>query len=402
MEDKNTYIYQLFLNYISGEITKKDSLKLRNWIALNSANKKEFTDYLRLHKIAQGIRFSENFDKEDAWENIVGKLEDDGKFLSQGKKEDAKVRTLRPLRNLLKYAAIFIGVLGGAYFYLEISGKLSSDFKTSEENKITLQSNDGEIKVLLEKNSQHILNQKGEVIGTQSGNEIRYAANSSSEKLRYNQLSVPYGKTFSVFLSDSSEVVLNSGTTFKYPVNFIKGTSRKVYLDGEAYFKVTKNKTDAFIVETTLLSTKVFGTEFNMSSYSNEVKTTVVLVEGSVGVFKSGTIFDSDNGDPYLSPGQLASVDKSQNSIKIENVDTYVYTAWLNGVLFIRNEPFLKIAKKLERKYNVIIDNQYEALNNEMFTAKFDVENVSSILDAFKKIHPFNYEITNHRITITP
>ena len=392
MKDKNTHIYELFLAYVSNEITEKDAEELQNWILINSDNKKEFTEFLVFYKKTQSIKFKENFNKEEAWSKIV---KDRG---VEKRKPNLTIRHRR--KNLLKYAALLIGIISGTYYYT--TEFLFLEVENSIESEITLHSNEGGVKILLEDNSQNILNKKGEVIGRQKGNEIRYASTINSKKIIYNELSVPHGKIFNVFLSDGSKVVLNAGTTLRYPISFVKGKPRKVFLEGEAYFKVTKNKMDAFIVETNQLSTKVFGTEFNVSSYKDEVITNVVLVEGSVGVYKSGKEFDTKNGDPYLIPGQLASSKKTQKNIVIKEVDTYLYTAWLEGVLYIRNESFLKISKKLERKYNVVVDNQYKALDDEVFTAKFDVENISNTLDAFKKIHPFNYEITNNKITITP
>ena len=88
-------------------------------------------------------------------------------------------------------------------------------------------------------------------------------------------------------MSDGTLVYLNAGSTLRYPVTFLNGKSREVSLDGEAYFVVSKDKDHPFIVNANEVSTQVYGTEFNISSYKNDPKVDIVLVEGSIGVYNN-------------------------------------------------------------------------------------------------------------------
>ena len=58
---------------------------------------------------------------------------------------------------------------------------------------------------------------------------------------------IPYGKRFDLVLSDGTHIFLNSGTSIKYPVKFLDGLPRDVYLTGEAYFEVSEDKEHPFV-----------------------------------------------------------------------------------------------------------------------------------------------------------
>ena len=123
---------------------------------------------------------------------------------------------------------------------------------------------------------------------------------SSAETLVYNTLKIPYGKQFEVELSDGTIVHLNSGTTLRYPVAFLKNQNRKVFLTGEAFFEVAKDKAHPFTVSTQELNVEVLGTKFNASSYTEDVTTDIVLVEGKVALYKDKK---ENNNSVKLTPG---------------------------------------------------------------------------------------------------
>lgn len=65
-----------------------------------------------------------------------------------------------------------------------------------------------------------------------------------------------------VTLPDGTKVWLNNSATLRYPRKF-SDTERNVYLEGEAYFKVTRNAQQPFIVESDAMRVRVLGTVFN-------------------------------------------------------------------------------------------------------------------------------------------
>lgn len=303
-------------------------------------------------------------------------------------------------RKYISIAASIIVLLGIGFFYKQnLADKTVEqkfDFKSSD---IVLQLENGETQIISEQNSSQVKDAKGNVIGNQNGDKLVYENSSDPEKLVYNTIKIPYGKKFRLQLSDGTLVHLNSGTTLKYPVKFITGENRQVFLDGEAFFDVAKDKKHPFIVNADELNVRVLGTHFNVSNYPEDAATDVVLVEGSVGMYESKEEFDAAK-NTILKPGFKGSYNKENAKISTKAVITEIYTSWINGGLTFRNMTFKNIITKLERRYNVTIVNKNEKLANEKFNASFKEESIENVMSYFNDIHGINYTIKNNQILI--
>ena len=298
---------------------------------------------------------------------------------------------------VLKYAAIVIITFGTGYLLTNIFFSNDSPL-IIPENSITLELEDGIVKIISEGITQQIVNSKGSIIGTQQGEKLVYMKNTTVEELVYNTLTVPYGKRFNISLSDGTQILLNSGTSIKYPVKFIQGKERQVFLTGEAFFNVAKDSEHPFIVNADNLNIQALGTQFNVSSYPEDSFSNTVLVKGSVSVYNND-ISDEDNVS-ILTPGHKALWNKIDKDISVEKVDVLLYTAWINGKIVFRHIPFKNIIKKLERYYNVKIINHNKLIDNEMFSASFDVETIEEVFKTFKKTYDIHYVIDNNQIII--
>jgi hypothetical protein len=266
-------------------------------------------------------------------------------------------------------------------------------------NQITLQLENGEIQVITEGKKSQVTNANGQVVGNQNGNKIAYDTETSIEELVYNTLKIPNGKRFELELSDGTIVHLNSGTTLKYPVKFIAGENRQVFLDGEAFFDVAKDKKHPFVVNADKLNVRVLGTHFNVSSYPEDDLTDVVLVEGSVGMYNSNEQFNADK-NTILKPGFKGSFNKNNSNINTREVNTNMYTSWMNGGLMFRDKTFINICKKLERRYDVTIVIKNNKLANEKFNASFEDKPIEKVLTYFEDVYGFEYTTKNKVITI--
>ena len=299
----------------------------------------------------------------------------------------------------------YLGIAASILVLLTIGLSYQQGFFNSKEapvlngNEITLQLENGDIQVISAGKKSQIADAEGNVIGNQNGNKIVYDTETTAEKLVYNTLKIPYGKRFELQLSDGTIVHLNSGTTLKYPVKFIAGENRQVFLDGEAFFDVTKDKTHPFVVNADNLNVRVLGTHFNVSNYPEDNLTDVVLVEGSVGLYTANEKFNAEK-NTILKPGFKGSFSKINNQIKTKAVVTDVYTAWIKGGLTFREMTFKDISKKLERHYNVTIVNQNAKLSNEKFNASFGDEPIAKVLSYFNEIHGINYTLKNNEVLI--
>ena len=314
---------------------------------------------------------------------------------------EAKETPVIPTRKTYRYVAIaasLVILLSVGWFYQSNVDQSNTPI-IIDPNAITLQLENGDIKVISENGTAVVINANGQVVGNQSGNKIVYGNESGLEKLVYNTIKIPHGKRFQLQLSDGTVVHLNAGTTFKYPVKFITGENRQVFLDGEAFFDVSKDKKHPFIVNADELNVRVLGTHFNVSNYPEDEMTDVVLVEGSVGMYVQGNRFDA-NKNTVLQPGTKGSFGKQDKSFQTKKVNPALYTCWMNGGLYFRNMSFSNISKKLERHYNVVIVNQNNKFAGERFNASFGDESVEKVLSYFKDVYGIKYTIKNNTVTI--
>lgn len=295
-------------------------------------------------------------------------------------------------RQLMKIAAVLVlAIMAGlSYYYIGFS----NDQLASE---IILEFEDGSQKVIRAGEHGALEHVNGQVIGKQEGDLLLYDFKGAGEA-KIHTLRVPYGQRFGIALADGSKVFLNSGTTLKFPSHFEGKGQRDVILNGEAYFEVTHNSQKPFVVKTAELHTKVYGTSFNVSAYEEDESHHVVLVEGSVGVYKE--IKGNVAGEVLLKPDQRAYLRSSDQAVVKEQVKTDKYVAWKEGVLIFDNEKFETILHKLERHFDVSIENEYSEIDQNNYTGEFDNESLEEILKAFGSHGEFDYNLDGSEVRI--
>lgn len=163
----------------------------------------------------------------------------------------------------------------------------------------------------------------------------------------YDEVYVPNGERMQLLFQDGSKVHLNSGSRIRYPKKF--GLSeRKVYLEGEAWFEVAKNKNRPFIVDLSYMDIKVLGTTFDVKAYPEEEAIFVALETGSIELksrsFKSY----------QLRPGEKAIYNKASGRCEVlRSHDVKMYSAWRRNVLVFKSAPLSDVMKTLARTYDI-------------------------------------------------
>ncbi len=364
---------KLFRKYVNNECTEQEKELLDNY--LESFQDKSIP--------LKQLNFESDI-KSKIWQKIVSET-------TEGEKEKKYFSV-----KYLKYAAMLIALLSLSIWFLSTNKKENQPPSLIiSEQSIILKTGDNKKVVINTKDNQALIS-NGQIIGEQNGASISYKNGKKETELVYNEIEIPNGRTFKLILSDGTTVHLNAGSTMKYPVNFIQGTSREIYLQGEAYFEVTKDVNHPFVVNANNIGVKVLGTHFNVNSYENTDAYTV-LAEGSIVVYNQ---LEKNNPENHkkIAPGQKASLLKQ--NIQVKNVDISQYLGWMDGRLLFNNENFMNIVKKIERKYNVIIENKYEKLNELRFKGDFKNESIIDLLDTFKESAGFNYKIIDNKIII--
>lgn len=242
----------------------------------------------------------------------------------------------------------------------------------------------------------------------------------------YQEYHVPMGSKSNLTLEDGTKIWINSGSTLKYPVSFENGT-RDVFLTGEAYFEVAKEKSRQFIVHTNDLDIKVLGTKFNVKSYSDDETVETMLVSGKIVIEKQES-FKSKSPSLPLNMNERASYSKesgkitiyrpqqeeqkelNKTTIELEKKQVKVsplpqeyieqFIGWKENKLVFNSVPFKTLVVKLERWYGVIITIEKEELNKFTFTGSFSNETLEQALEALKLTTPFTYNIEKNKVVI--
>ena len=197
-------------------------------------------------------------------------------------------------------------------------------------------------------------------------------------------------------LPDGTRVWLNSCTTLEYAENY-GHSNRSIYLDGEAYFEVAKNKDLPFVVKANGIDVKAIGTAFNVSAYMEDSQLTTTLFNGKVAVQPTLT-----KQEVLLEPNQVAVYDKSRNKIEVVPYDKKLFAQWRGGFLSFKMMYLQDITKLLERNYNVVFRYENQGIKKLRFSGSFrNNEDLSEILNVIKTNTGIRYQILKDTIVIS-
>lgn len=206
------------------------------------------------------------------------------------------------------------------------------------------------------------------------------------------------GQVKTVYLPDSTKVVLNSGSTLFYPDTFSEN-DRRVCLSGEAVFDVTHDAGRPFFVSTSDITVKVLGTLFEVQAYPEEGIVSTTLCRGSVGVIRNG--FPEENMT-MLQPGEAFKMSRNDGAFTVSKVDSEDVLIWESGGLCLSAGNIHELIRMLERQFNVNIYLTSDKYDSEKITAKFiHGEGIDEILKVVSSLLPgMTYNITNTNIYI--
>ncbi|WP_223552192.1 FecR family protein [Aestuariivivens sp. NBU2969] len=384
-------------DYFQNWVLKPDNMSNKFWSNLisNHPEKKVTIEraayFVRVLSKDNETLKEEEFD--DLWLDIIS-----------NRSRSVSTTSIRRVKNGISYrrtkiiglvATLVIGVLISRFIL--IGDKFNES--VHDKDQITLELADGTVKYIDIRSSETVLKLSENQIIKKERNVLRYDSNTllSPSNVSYNLLNVPFGKKMQLILSDGTHIFLNSGSKLRYPIKFLEGKPRNVFLDGEAFFVVKEDKERLFNVVTDQMNTQVYGTKFNVSSYNEDGVTSTVLVEGSVGVYEANN--PKEQKLVKIVPGQRAVL--NNNIIEVENVPIKKYVSWTEDKLYFMDDSFNTILKKLERHFNVEINNEYYNLNNIHFTGTFIDESLEEILKVCSTHTDFKYIIEDDKVTIT-
>ena len=361
MTNDKTYInWDIIAKHLLGISSAEERERVEEWLSEDESNREYYRKAQRYFDKYYTGEESRVVDSKNAWEEFVV-------YTNKTPKKHIG-------RIIIKYVAVLLLplLLGGiAYWFWE-----SGQFQVTEVAKgISIEP--GMTKAVLVFNSGQQVELTDSVAFEQVVEKFKPAHGRIEEaerSVRYNKIIVPRGGEYNLVLSDGTSVMINSDSKLSIPDQFV-GKERRVYLEGEALFHVTRDSEHPFIVETVGGDVTVLGTVFNVNAYSDEDYVQTTLVEGSVA-FQGKGMADAKT----ISPGEQITYDLQTNGINVERVNTDIFTAWTEGKWIIEGMRLDEIMKQLARWYDITVFYQNPEAKELVFTGDLEKYNKCNVI----------------------
>ena len=350
---KNPQALRLLIRFIVGEATEKERQKIEQWLEHDGTNKQLMRTFEQI--LHESRLEPTQWNEDELWNKFASKA---GITLSRAESPD-EVRPRSGVNVILKPIQI------GMQWCFGISkSPVQYGFRLA-------------IVALL-------------ILGGSMGTAVYFKKLQEKRELAYQSTYQEYftqkGERSSLLLSDGTSIHLNSATKIRFPLVFAKG-KREVFLDGEAFFEVAHSETSPFIVHTVDANIRVLGTVFNVTSYSEDNKTQVIVSEGQVAL---GGVKQQD--EVLLHRNQLSRVIKGGYPSTAEVIRTDKYLAWLKNQMVFENATLAEVFKLLSRKFDVEFEVLDSSLLNRHIMATFSNESLSQIIRSLSLSLRFQYK----------
>ncbi len=210
--------------------------------------------------------------------------------------------------------------------------------------------------------------------------------------------------TLMISLPDNSSVLLSQNSLIRYPRAFA-GDSRKVVLEGTAFFEVTKNPAKPFYVDVGKIMAKVLGTSFEISTDPTDGQVRVVVKSGAVSIYSNPEEY---RDDPARAPNVILT--RNEQAVFKDDVNQIRHTR-LDSVsiqelkvpdtyLKFKGTPAEEVFQSLARVYGVTIDFSKADISECSVTASFTDEPFALKLDLICRSIGLTYDIANDQVTV--
>jgi ferric-dicitrate binding protein FerR (iron transport regulator) len=256
-----------------------------------------------------------------------------------------KTTKVRPIRRIAQIAATILVIMGlGALGYYYVLSPAGNDPAGNQEQIATKRDqmpskavSDPSVESMAVDTSkkQKDLSPQAEKEEAPSRNRSRVkqwdqpmAQSSKQDQKETKRHTTAGGEKTRIILPDGSRVFLNENSRLAYSGNWKNKETRKVRLQGEAYFKVEEKNDQGrdvkFIVSTRSLDVEVTGTAFDVNADNR--KTSVYLNSGKVQLRIPGK-----SGSMAMKPGDLVEYNASTGNLNSRRTDNPSLISWLES-----------------------------------------------------------------------
>ena len=216
---------------------------------------------------------------------------------------------------------------------------------------------------------------------------------SNQEKvLTYTEVHVKNGEHKRIILPDGTSVTLNAGSYLRYPREFITDV-RRIEMNGEAFFEVTRDEEKPFLIHTKDADVKVLGTSFNVKAFDMDEQLTVSVQTGKVQV-------DLPEAMMRLLPDEQFVMDKTKGEFQKRNEDARLSTVWIKGGIYFNRTPIRTVVNELVRMYNRTIEFAPGAEYDDYIYGEHDNKSLEAVLKSIQYSTDIKYRIENDKIVL--
>lgn len=368
MEANRFNIGALIAKAIENRLTDEEADRLTDWLNQSEANRKLMESIQSSEALPSEVEYVRRLDLDNAWDAVLRKR--------RGKRLRAQWKWLSAAAALVIVGMLSVWMIGDVRNRTQSANQLVSRWG---EDLLPASS---QATLILPDGKRIYLSDSSQIIWTDQDTHIDHRGEG-----RYNTLIVPKAGMFQFTLPDSSRVWLNSDSQLRFPASFAK-SERRVFLDGEAFFEVTGDAKQPFVVDLQGTEITVLGTAFNVSTFSNVATT---LVEGAVRMTTGSDAL-------IMQPGQLAQV--TEGKIVVGPADFQQALAWKNGEFYFRKGKIIDILDELSRWYG--FDVHYEGkIPDKQYTGGI-ARNVrlSELLEMLAYVFRADFEIEGKSVNV--
>lgn len=365
---------------ITGNASEQEKREVETWKE-ESGQREEFYE--------DAVSYYEHIGEEN---NDVSQEEIARAWLQVRARTSKRRRISRQTIGWIAGAAIFTGLLLGVR--LLFTGPMRDVPKKVETEGIRLVLSDGTTH-MVQTEEQVTLDIPGFEVNEKEGLRQLETKHETPDKkeVTYNEVIVPRGADYQLTLADGTRVLLNSDSQIRFPNEF-QGDERRVYIQGEVYFKVAHDENCPFFVETEAMTVRVLGTEFNVKAYE-KTGTTTTLVSGRVSV-------KTNTDSLTLIPGEQCEVDKVSSRLTVREADFMTVLAWKNGEFVFKDVTLEDMMSELSRWYDMEVVYESETLKSDRYYIY--VERSKKLVEVLNKvalIGNMKYKIDGKKVIIS-
>ena len=239
---------------------------------------------------------------------------------------------------------------------------------------------------------------------------ISYKELTSSARNQLVETKNTTSKSLTINLPDKSQIILQPKSSISYPKDFNAQKEREIYLSGEAFFSVTKNKERPFLVYSNELITKVLGTSFTIKAFEDAQQVEVEVKTGKVTVFTRKISSDkvSEPGEEchetIITPNQKILYSRKNEMIQkflVDAPEILVSATTPPPIGNFQDAPVSEIFKNIEESYGIDIVYDKETFGDCLLTASFSQESLYDKIDLICKGVEAEFKVIDGRVIIS-